>query len=131
MPETELPVPADRICCCGSRGRPSTWRPLASVNETPCRPSTGVSEMVYRHKFSAVPMDSNSATGWGTALAQRIRVDSNSAAAFGNALTDERNIKRIDIFGSYPNHSPLAYESVVEPAARQWLAASPAERSAF
>ncbi len=107
-------------------------RPLASVNENAMQAIHGVSEMVYRYKFSAVPFHGlELGDRLGTALAQRIRVDSNSAAAFGNALTDERNIKRIDIFGSYPNYSPLAYESVVEPAARQWLAASPAERSAF
>ena len=107
-------------------------RPLASVNENAMQAIHGVSEMVYRYKFSAAPFHGlEVGDRLGTAMAQRGKVDSNSVSAFENALSDERNIKRIDIFGSYPNYSPLAYESVVEPAARQWLAASPAERSAF
>lgn len=106
-------------------------RPLASVNENAMQAIHGVSEMVYRYKFSAVPFHGlELGDRLGTALAQRIRVDLNSAAAFGNALTDERNIKRDRYLRLVPC-SPLAYESVVEPAARQWLAASPAERSAF
>lgn len=110
----------------------SLARPLASVNENAMQAIHGVSEMVYRYKFSAVPFHSLTlADELADSLDQQIRIDSNSVRAFEGALSDEANIKRIDIFGSYPNYSPLAYDSVVEPAARQWLAASPPERAAF
>lgn len=107
-------------------------RPLASVNENAMQAIHGVSEMVYRYKFSAVPFHSLTlADELSNVLDRQTRIDGNSVRAFERALSDEANIKRIDIFGSYPNYSPLAYDSVVEPAARQWLAASSAERSAF
>lgn len=110
----------------------SLARPLASVNENAMQAIHGVSEMMYRYKFSAVPFHSLSvADELSASLNQQLRVDKNSVTAFGNALSDEANIKRIDIFGSYPNYSPLAYDSVIEPASRQWRESSAAERKAF
>ncbi|NMO00157.1 hypothetical protein HH308_02885 [Gordonia sp. TBRC 11910] len=107
-------------------------RPLASVNENAMQAIHGVAEMVYRYKFSAIPFQGLAvAPEMEAALAQQSRVDKKSADALRNALTDEARIKRIDIFGSYPNYSPLAYESVVEPASRQWLASSTGQRKAF
>lgn len=107
-------------------------RPLASVNENAMQAIHGVSEMVYRYKFSAIPFQGlGVAPELEAALAQQSRVDKKSADAMRIALTDEAKIKRIDIFGSYPNYSPLAYDSVVEPASRQWLASSAGQRKAF
>ena len=107
-------------------------RPLASVNENAMQAIHGVAEMVYRYKFSAIPfLGLPVAEDLKTSLGATARVDKKSADAVGNALTDEARIKRIDIFGSYPNYSPLAYEAVIEPAARQWLASSPGQRKAF
>ncbi|MFT4201970.1 tubulin-like doman-containing protein [Gordonia sp. (in: high G+C Gram-positive bacteria)] len=107
-------------------------RPLASVNENAMQAIHGVAEMVYRYKFSAIPFLGLPVAGdLKTALSTTARVDKKSADALTNALTDEAKIKRIDIFGSYPNYSPLAYEAVIEPAARQWLASSPGQRKAF
>ncbi|WLP88621.1 tubulin-like doman-containing protein [Gordonia sp. NB41Y] len=110
----------------------SLARPLASVNENAMQAIHGVSEMMYRYKFSAVPFHSLTvADELSTTLGQQMRVDKNSVRALEGALTDEANIKRIDIFGSYPNYSPLAYDAVVEAASRQWLESSAAERKAF
>ncbi|GAB08672.1 hypothetical protein GOARA_015_00100 [Gordonia araii NBRC 100433] len=107
-------------------------RPLASVNENAMQAIHGVAEMVYRYKFSAIPfLGLSVAEDLKTSLASTARVDKKSADALSNALTDEAKIKRIDIFGSYPNYSPLAYEAVIEPAARQWLASTPGQRKAF
>jgi hypothetical protein len=107
-------------------------RPLASVNENAMQAIHGVAEMVYRYKFSAIPFKGLPvADDLRTSLGATARVDKKSADAVVNALTDEAKIKRIDIFGSYPNYSPLAYEAVIEPAARQWLASSPGQRKAF
>lgn len=107
-------------------------RPLASVNENAMQALHGVAQMVYRYKFSSIPFrDMRVAEALVSSLADRIRVDSDTADTLRRALSDEGRLKKIDIFGSYPNYSPLAYTSVVEPAAKQWLAASPAQRKAF
>lgn len=107
-------------------------RPLSSVNEGALGAVHGVSEMVYRFKFSAVPFNGLTL---GDEMAEELtrnpRIDHNSVNALTRALSDEGNVKRIDIFGTYPNYSPLVYEAVVEPAARQWLASSAIERQAF
>ncbi len=107
-------------------------RPLASVNENAMQAIHGVQEMVYRFKFSAVPLlGLTVADEMKAALVEQSRVDEKCADALVRSLTDEARIKRIDIFGSYPNYSPLAYDSVVEPAARQWRASSAGQRRAF
>lgn len=107
-------------------------RPLASVNENAMQALHGVSQMVYHYKFSSVPFR-EMAVGEAlvTSLSDKTRIDNNSADRLRRAFSDEAKIKKIDIFGSYPNYSPLAYTAVVEGAARQWLAASPTAREAF
>lgn len=107
-------------------------RPLASVNENAMQAIHGVSEMVYRYKFSSVPFLGLSVSNDLTSsLNQQLRIDKNSIGALEKALSDEATTKRIDIFGSYPNYSPLAYDSVIEPASRQWRESSSGERQAF
>jgi hypothetical protein len=46
-------------------------------------------------------------------------------------LSDEDSVTRIDIFGSYPNYSPLAFDSVLKPAAQQWAQTAGPGRGAF
>lgn len=107
-------------------------RPLASVNETAMQELHGVAQMQYRYKFSAIPFrEMRVADSMAAALREKPRIDPNTVDVLKNALSDEKNIKRINIFGSYPNYSPLAYTSVIDPAARQWLASGPPQRKAF
>lgn len=107
-------------------------RPLASVNETAMQALHGVSQMQYRYKFSSIPFrEMRVAESLVAALGEKPRIDSGTADVLRAALSDEKKIKRINIFGSYPNYSPLAYTSVVEPASRQWLAATPSQRKTF
>ncbi|HLT60761.1 MAG TPA: hypothetical protein VK020_06180, partial [Microlunatus sp.] len=47
------------------------------------------------------------------------------------ALTDQGDPRRIDIFGSYPLYSPLAFSSVLRPIAEQWGATTSQGREAF
>jgi hypothetical protein len=111
----------------------SLARPLASVNEKAMQAlHDGAKQMEYQYKFSAIPFKEHRVSdSLAEVLRNESRVDKASADAFTAALTDEDLLKRIDIFGSYPNYSPLAYTSVVEQAARQWLAASASQRRAF
>lgn len=107
-------------------------RPLASVNETAMQAIHNDQQMAYRFKFSAIPFEGQPiADDLSAELERSVRIDQTTKDVLVNALTDEKQIKRIDIFGSYPNYSPLAYNSVIEPAARQWLEASASQRKAF
>jgi hypothetical protein len=48
------------------------------------------------------------------------RIDQASKDNYGRSLSDEDSVTHVDIFGSYPNYSPLAFDSVLKPAAQQW-----------
>ncbi|MDV7087266.1 tubulin-like doman-containing protein [Rhodococcus opacus] len=110
----------------------SLAKPLASVNEQALQAIHGDRQMEYRFKFSSVPFRGlRVGDDLVAALDEGSRIDEKTKEVLRNALSDEKQIKRIDIFGSYPNYSPLAYNSVLEPAARQWLESSPSQRKAF
>lgn len=107
-------------------------RPLASVNEKAMQAIHGAAQMEYQYKFSAIPFKGNHVAGdLAAALREQPRIDKSSSDALERVLIDEGKLKRVNIFGSYPNYSPLAYTAVVEEASRQWLAASPSQRKAF
>jgi len=107
-------------------------RPLASVNEQAMQAIHNTQQMSYRFKFSAVPFKGlRVADELASALNEYSRIDNKTKDVLARALTDESKIKRVDIFGSYPNYSPLAFNSVLEPAARQWFGASASQRQAF
>lgn len=108
-------------------------RPLASVNEKAMQAlHDGAGQMQYQFKFSAIPFkDNRIADVLGAELSRQPLVDKASADAFSRALNEEGKIKRINIFGSYPNYSPLAYQAVIEQASKQWLASSLSQRKAF
>lgn len=96
-------------------------RPLVSVN------AVGVQrvhqrQVEYRYKFSTVPFaEEGSVTETlRSVLIEDPRVDSTSADNFAKALTGAEGVTRIDIFGSYPNYSPLVFGSVLGPVAAQW-----------
>ncbi|GAC80387.1 Tubulin like [Gordonia malaquae] len=107
-------------------------RPLASVNLNALKIMHNNADLEYTFKFSAVPFqhlvvaDTLRSELTGT---QHVGIE--TVNAFTSALTDESGIKRIDIFGNFPNYSPLVYESVGQPASKQWLSASPKERDSF
>lgn len=111
----------------------SLARPLASVNEKAMQAlHDGAGTMTYQYKFSAIPFkDNRIADELSAALTQQPWVDRSSADAFTRALNEEAKIKRINIFGSYPNYSPLAYTAVIGEASKQWLSSSPGQRKQF
>ncbi|ROP64138.1 tubulin-like doman-containing protein [Curtobacterium sp. PhB115] len=99
----------------------SLARPLVSVN------AVGVQrihqrQVEYRYKFSTVPFaeEGTVTETLRSVLSEDPRVDSTSVDNFANALTGAEGVTRIDIFGSYPNYSPLVFGSVLGPVAAQW-----------
>ncbi|TRW86210.1 hypothetical protein FK535_06985 [Mycolicibacterium sp. 018/SC-01/001] len=108
-------------------------RPLASVNETVMQQlHPKVKQMEYQYKFSAVPFANHPVVdGLKATLGNQPRVDEASKTALEGALVDEHTIKRIDVFGAYPNYSPLAYTAVIPGASQEWASALPSQRNAF
>jgi hypothetical protein len=107
-------------------------RPLASVNDQSLQTVHPGQQLEYRYKFSEVPFLGHSvAQALGEVLRSNPRIDQATKDNFARSLSDEDSVTRIDIFGSYPNYSPLAFDSVLEPAAQQWSSTAGPGRAAF
>lgn len=106
--------------------------PLISVNEQVVRLLHGGDGVQYRYKFSLIPFAELS-------LADELRreitgnsaIDQSTRDNFTDALADQGDPRRIDIFGSYPLYSPLAFDAVLRPVAEQWSGSAPQARQAF
>lgn len=107
-------------------------RPLASVNDQSLQTVHPGQQLEYRYKFSDVPFLGQSvAQGLAEALRSNPRIDQATKDNFARSLSDEDSVTRVDIFGSYPNYSPLAFDSVLTPAAQQWSSTAGPGRAAF
>lgn len=110
----------------------SLARPLASVNKQALAALHNNQQIEYHYKFSSVPFKNLPvADEMSQALERNPMITLEAKNGFARLLTDERGLKRVDIFGSYPNYSPLAYDSVVRPASLQWAGSSAAQQQAF
>lgn len=110
----------------------SLARPLASVNDQSLQTVHPGQQLEYRYKFSDVPFLGQSvAQSLAAALGANPRIDQATKDNFARSLSDEDSVTRIDIFGSYPNYSPLVFESVLKPAAQQWASTTGPGRAAF
>lgn len=106
-------------------------QPLVAVDDASVQTLHGKSTE-YRYKFSAVPFAGLPVAGMlEKVLNDQQNVDETTRQAFPTAFVMEPGIKRIDIFGSYPNYSPLSYTAVIEPAIAAWQKASDFEKKAF
>lgn len=98
-------------------------RPLISVSTTAVTTLHGQS-MAYRYKFSDVPFQNIPLVS--DDLAQAIEtapsIDASSLSNLLDSLSANERVTRVDIFGSYPNYSPLVFDSILEPVAKEWLA---------
>lgn len=107
-------------------------RPLVSVDATALQTVHEGAQIAYRYKFSEVPF-----AGLGVAdellrvLAANTMIDAASSSTLERALGDSRGVTRIDVFGSYPNYSPLVFDAVVTPVAEQWARTAEMGREAF
>jgi hypothetical protein len=107
-------------------------RPLASVNDQALQRVHPGQQVEYRYKFSEVPFAGQQvAEDMADVLRAERRIDRTSKDNFNRALTDEDAVTRIDLFGSYPNYSPLAFDSVLLPAAQEWAAITGPGRAGF
>jgi hypothetical protein len=110
-------------------------RPLAAVNPDAVMALHNGTPLAYRYKFSESPfadLDGDVARALRTVLVETANLDESSVGNFDTALlnADDR-VMRIDIFGSYQNYSPLAFEGVLRPVAEQWGQTPPQGRADF
>ena len=107
-------------------------RPLASVNDQSLQAVHPGQRLEYRYKFSEVPFLGQSVSDELTeALRSNPRIDQATRDNYGRALSDEDSVTHIDLFGSYPNYSPLAFDSVLKPVAQQWSSTAGPARGPF
>lgn len=110
----------------------SLARPLASVNDQAMQRVHPGQQVEYRYKFSDIPFAGQPvAAAMKKALAANPRIDSATKENFARSLSDEDGVTRVDIFGSYPNYSPLAFDSVLVPAAQEWASMASPGRAGF
>jgi hypothetical protein len=99
----------------------SLARPLASVNDQALQRVHPGQQTEYRYKFSEVPFAGQPvAEALFEVLRANPRIDQATKDNYNHSLSDEDSVARLDIFGSYPNYSPLAFDSVLKPVAQQW-----------
>jgi hypothetical protein len=110
----------------------SLARPLASVNDQALQRVHPGQQVEYRYKFSEIPFAGQPvAETLAEVLRANPRIDQATKDNYGRSLSDEDSVTRIDIFGSYPNYSPLVFDSVLKPAAQQWAQTAGPGRGAF
>ncbi|MDO4760617.1 MAG: tubulin-like doman-containing protein [Corynebacterium sp.] len=95
-------------------------RPLAAVNSAMVQLVHNTS-VTNRYTFSEIPFQYLDAS---EELLNEIKgmadIDPNTLSVFENSLTDAKKIQRIDIFGSYPNYSPIVFSSLLPHIANDW-----------
>ena len=110
----------------------SLARPLASVNDEALQRVHPGQQTEYRYKFSEVPFAGQPvADALFEVLRTNPRIDQATKDNYHRSLSDEDSVTRVDIFGSYPNYSPLAFDSVLKPAAAQWAQIAGPGRGTF
>jgi hypothetical protein len=110
----------------------SLARPLASVNDQALQRVHPGQQTEYRYKFSEIPFAGQPVDeALFEVLRTDPRIDQATKENYARSLSDEDSVTRIDIFGSYPNYSPLVFDSVLKPAAQQWAQTAGPGRGAF
>ena len=106
--------------------------PLISVDAQTVQILHGGNSVEYRYKFSSVPFRNLPiADDLEAILTNNPSTDPSTRINFRKALTEQGNPRRIDVFGSYPLYSPLAFDSVLEPVAQEWESTAPQGRAAY
>lgn len=110
-----------------------TAQPLINVDSTALQIMHDGRRVRYRYKFSEAPFQGN--PGVVENLTRVIQnnpdIDDSSLPNFRKALSNGDAVTRIHIFGSYPNYSPLVFEAVLAPVAKQWAATGSGGHEAF
>jgi hypothetical protein len=110
-----------------------TAQPLISVDSTALQIMHDGRRVRYRYKFSEAPLQGNAEVveNLTRVIQNNPDIDDSSLPNFRKALGNGEAVTRIHIFGSYPNYSPLVFDAVLVPVAKQWAATGGAGHDAF
>ena len=96
-------------------------RPLAAVSSEMLNRVYGVGREQYHFNFSEIPLDGLEA---GSRLSEIIQNDTTrdeaTVTTFESAFTTDNRVFSIDVFGSYPNYSPVVFSSLFPHIAEDW-----------
>nr|WP_232542096.1 tubulin-like doman-containing protein [Nocardia bovistercoris] len=107
-------------------------RPLTNVNNDALSVLHPRETLSFRFKFSEIPFaDMSIAQTLKATITSDTAMAFTVPIAFDGALSNEDGLTRIDLFGSFPNYSPLVFGSVLDPAARQWDRSNKSQRIEF
>lgn len=99
----------------------SQARPLAAVDSNlvdRIHPEVGE---VFQFTFSDIPFSGTAAGDiLSSILTSRTNLDPSTHKNFEKVLSNGEKVRHIDVFGSYPNYSPLVFSSLLAPIARDW-----------
>lgn len=106
--------------------------PLISANDALVQLLHGGNAAEYRYKFSAIPFANLAVSDdLERVLVNNPQIDQSSRDNYLRSVNDGDQVRRIDIFGSYPLYAPVCFDSMLRPVAEQWAATPPAAREAF
>ncbi|WP_313504682.1 tubulin-like doman-containing protein [Corynebacterium variabile] len=95
-------------------------RPLAAV-DSPMVSLVHGQETEFHYNFSEIPFKANSAVEQLQAvLNQNTALDPSTRDAMEGALSDGSKVRHIDVFGSYPNYSPVVFSSLFPHIVKDW-----------
>ena len=98
----------------------SQARPLAAVNAAMVNLVHGT-DVTYRYSFSEIPFrDLSAAAELGSVLDGVQALDNHTKDVFEKSLSDTKKVQHIDIFGSYPNYSPIVFSSLLPRISDDW-----------
>ncbi|MFP5347636.1 MAG: tubulin-like doman-containing protein [Actinomycetes bacterium] len=97
----------------------SLARPLISADQTAVEMVHGEG-LSYQYKFSEIPFEGLPVAGSVEKNLSAPLIDPTTSTRFRAALSIDDQIKRIDVFGSYPKYSPLVFDAVLQPVIDQW-----------
>lgn len=107
-------------------------RPLISVNNTALQAVHRNAGLEYRYKFSEVPFNQlRIAEDLVRVLQTNPMIDQPSVSNLQTAIGENSGVTRIDVFGSYPNYSPLVFDAVLAPVSEQWAEVGEIGRESF
>lgn len=107
--------------------------PLAGISQPLVQEIYG-SSVQYRFKFSETPFAGLPVEAELMKITDPINdpmLDGAVKMNLGQALSTGDTVRRIDVFGSYPNYVPLCFDSILRPAIAQWNQASSAQKADY
>jgi hypothetical protein len=107
-------------------------RPMISVHRGAVARIHAPETVRYRYKFSDIPFGALPIEDEMRATLEKDQdVDQITLDTFAEALKGDPKVSRVDIFGSYANLSPVAFDAVLTPAGDEWAATPPPGREGY